>query len=203
MSKRLSLVGQVFGRLTVIADAGSLRYKGRSSIGMSLCLCECGTNVEVSNSRLKSGHTKSCGCLQRETASLPYGTANDNLALARIKKSAATRGYVWALDDAYVRDLIAQPCHWCGVVRANTHPAEFFFNGRIGWNGLDRLDNSQGYIDGNVVSCCGVCNRMKGTLTEQAFVQRCAVIVSRHLPLQETVVLRQNDPCEPTKELSM
>jgi hypothetical protein len=30
-------------------------------------------------------------------------------------------------------------------------------------NGIDRLDNTIGYIEGNVVSCCDICNYSKHT----------------------------------------
>lgn len=51
---RLSLVGQEFGRLVVLADLPHRRH---------LCRCECGNTREVDRSHLRSGRTKSCGCL--------------------------------------------------------------------------------------------------------------------------------------------
>ena len=49
--------GARFGLLTVVSPA--------SESGKSVCLCECGTVVEVDNYNLESGHTRSCGCLKR------------------------------------------------------------------------------------------------------------------------------------------
>lgn len=59
-----NLVGQIFGRLTVIeraenANDGHARW---------LCECECGKTTIVNSNVLKKGHTKSCGCLNREVA---------------------------------------------------------------------------------------------------------------------------------------
>lgn len=54
-----NLNGQTFGKLTVIDrvyDIDSHKYK-------CLCECECGGRAYVSADKLKSGHTKSCGCL--------------------------------------------------------------------------------------------------------------------------------------------
>lgn len=59
------LTGQRFGRLTVIAKAED-RPTGCSKW---LCQCDCGNTSSVGNNALKSGHTKSCGCLCRELAS--------------------------------------------------------------------------------------------------------------------------------------
>jgi hypothetical protein len=33
-----------------------------------LCVCDCGNTAVVSGGKLRRGHTKSCGCLQRDKA---------------------------------------------------------------------------------------------------------------------------------------
>lgn len=59
LSKSLP-VGEKYGRLTVVKPA--------PKSGWSLCACDCGNTVTVNNWFLKSGHTLSCGCLQKEAA---------------------------------------------------------------------------------------------------------------------------------------
>ena len=59
--KRNYLVGRRFEKLFVIAETGRtndrhIKYE---------CVCECGNRTNVSGSDLLSGHTKSCGCLER------------------------------------------------------------------------------------------------------------------------------------------
>jgi hypothetical protein len=57
-----NLVGHPpFGRLTVLA------YVGKDKWNHSLwrCRCDCGTEITVDTTRLKSGHTTSCGCARR------------------------------------------------------------------------------------------------------------------------------------------
>jgi hypothetical protein len=62
------LVGTRFGRLTVVGEAEPAE-NGRSR-SRSLVQCECGSDVfPVLNHSLRSGHTKSCGCLHLEAAS--------------------------------------------------------------------------------------------------------------------------------------
>ena len=58
-------IGNIYGRLTVIEEAG------RSKAGAVLwkCVCDCGNEVIVSGNSLRFG-TKSCGCFQREQASM-------------------------------------------------------------------------------------------------------------------------------------
>ncbi len=73
-------LGQVFGRLTVIA----LTAKRRSHSKVWVCVCICGTVLEVSGTNLSSGDTHSCGCLRRElvrvrsVAAAKHGHLRDN-----------------------------------------------------------------------------------------------------------------------------
>ena len=71
MSKFKDLTGQTFGRLTVIERAEDyISPNGERRVRWK-CICSCENHniVYVITSQLTSGHTKSCGCLQRETAS--------------------------------------------------------------------------------------------------------------------------------------
>ena len=61
----VELSGKKCGRLTVI---------GRSSTGSDgqalwRCECECGNTTNVAGGHLRSGHTRSCGCLEKEVKS--------------------------------------------------------------------------------------------------------------------------------------
>lgn len=53
-------IGEKFSHLTVIARCGSDRF-GRS---LWRCYCDCGEPRIVALFRLRSGHTKSCGCIK-------------------------------------------------------------------------------------------------------------------------------------------
>lgn len=66
----LNLVGQKFGRLTVISQVedfvSPVNGKHRSRWK---CLCECGNTAYVNGGDLTSGNTYSCGCYKREKTS--------------------------------------------------------------------------------------------------------------------------------------
>lgn len=66
MPAKISLVGMVFGKLTVLADAESHRSKSGNLRRRSLCRCACGTERVFDNGCLRDRHTKSCGCWERE-----------------------------------------------------------------------------------------------------------------------------------------
>lgn len=57
----LNLVGQKYGRLTVLDRADNV--KGRVAWK---CECDCGNQVTVLSYSLRTGNTKSCGCLVSE-----------------------------------------------------------------------------------------------------------------------------------------
>jgi hypothetical protein len=66
------------------------------------------------------------------------------------RSKAKRRSLVWELTLEYYRDAVEnRPCHYCGKVIVCRSC------------GLDRKDNSKGYVVGNVVPCCWDCNTMK------------------------------------------
>lgn len=65
MGTLITLVGQKFGRLTVIAR----RLPNQRGNARWLCHCDCGVEKVAKSGDLRSGHTRSCGCLRDELAS--------------------------------------------------------------------------------------------------------------------------------------
>jgi hypothetical protein len=60
------VVGQRYNRITIQQGAA---VRSASGVITWPCRCDCGTQLYCNLNRLKSGNTKSCGCLQREKAS--------------------------------------------------------------------------------------------------------------------------------------
>jgi hypothetical protein len=56
------MIGKKFNRYTVIGEAPRDKFNQI----MWLCKCGCGEVEEVPGFKLRSGHTKSCGCFQTE-----------------------------------------------------------------------------------------------------------------------------------------
>jgi hypothetical protein len=61
MRKTESLIGKKFNRLTVVEEIRDKNNKLKLK-----CRCDCGGETITTSDKLKSGHTKSCGCLKRE-----------------------------------------------------------------------------------------------------------------------------------------
>ena len=63
MPKFQNITGQRFGRLVVVERQP--RTTRRDGVRW-VCLCDCGRTMVTLGKRLKTGHTRSCGCLLRE-----------------------------------------------------------------------------------------------------------------------------------------
>ena len=62
------LTGQKFGRLTVLYRTNDHYYpNGRHDV-QYVCKCDCGNQLIVLGTHLRSGHTLSCGCLRVDTS---------------------------------------------------------------------------------------------------------------------------------------
>lgn len=72
MSKFIDLTGQKFGKLTVIKRVEDHVCPSGQHIVQWLCECDCDDKslVVVQGNHLKTKHTESCGCLQKEMTSL-------------------------------------------------------------------------------------------------------------------------------------
>ena len=61
-----NMIGKKFNRLTVIEFAGVRHRSRRRYRKLYKCQCECGNITIVLKDNLQNGHTKSCGCYNRE-----------------------------------------------------------------------------------------------------------------------------------------
>lgn len=77
---RISLLGRVFGRLTVLSEGTRAEYGQRRL----LCLCSCGREKVVPYGSLVSGSSSSCGCLRRE---IQKGRVRTRKGRAKLKEA--------------------------------------------------------------------------------------------------------------------
>ena len=64
MGKIIDMTGKRFGRLLVLSRS---RTEKRGHVHWDT-ICDCGNEMVVSGGNLRSGHTRSCGCLRKESA---------------------------------------------------------------------------------------------------------------------------------------
>ena len=165
MSRLIDETGSKYGRLTVVKYVGD---------GKWFCKCECGNTNEVRGDALRSGRSRSCGCLAKESARqrrlLPVGDAAFTGVHDAYQRNAARRGLNWELSIKQFKVLTQGCCHYCGMVNSNEYGADKY-NGSYIYNGIDRIDSSKGYIVDNVVPCCKYCNIAKNTMSQEEFMR--------------------------------
>lgn len=84
-------IGQTYGQLTVVAEAGANMHGQR----LFLCRCSCGKTTTVTGGSLSTGNTKSCGCLSVATVvarSTRHGCASRDAKTPEYRSWAA----MWA-----------------------------------------------------------------------------------------------------------
>ena len=166
--------GKKYSRLTVLQRAGT----NNAHQATWLCRCDCGKETVVAGHSLRRGFTKSCGCLRANR--LPKGEAAFRMMYLGIKRNAKRRDLDWELTRDQTRELVKQPCHYCGIAPLQCAKGRWNrLNGDFLYNGLDRIDNNIGYIHSNIVSCCGRCNRAKDTMGIEEFREWIAKIHER------------------------
>jgi hypothetical protein len=175
----LDCIGKKFERLGVL---GFTKKFNRTYFD---CLCDCGVRKAVKISHIKSGATRSCGCLNKDLLKLRKGEVKTNLikpnnhsakhhVYLQYKKGAEDRDYDFNLTFEDVVEITSQNCYYCGdsatnrCYRSRGHSVYHY-------NGIDRKDNTVGYEKENCVPCCRTCNKAKHSLTlkeVQDWIQR-------------------------------
>lgn len=82
MTKALDLIGQKYGKLTVISRAENNKH-GKT---MWNCICDCGGISLTVGSQLLSGKTITCGCAQKEAASKVWKTHGLSKTVEYVRK---------------------------------------------------------------------------------------------------------------------
>jgi len=164
------LTNKRFGRLKVIK-----RSKKIKNSNLWLCKCDCGKDKAIRVGNLLSGSTTSCGCYaieqRKKSVVLPHGEASFNRLVSEYKQGAKSRGLLFNLTKSETLILFKGNCYYCGIEAQQYFKGDWAkaYNGIFYYNGIDRRDNSLGYLKENCVSCCTICNRAKHALSSEVF----------------------------------
>jgi len=179
-----NLVGNSFGRLTVISMSNERGLRGQIKWN---CLCSCGISHVVTGESLRSGKSKSCGCLLYETRYARNDKSDREHALLKIEYHSLTKRHknkfknneFITLDE--FKKIVIENCFYCGVEpsrkqediryenRRNQQEKVMVTDSFILINGIDRVDSSIGYVLSNIVPCCKDCNTAKNSLSQIQF----------------------------------
>lgn len=99
----------------------------------------------------------------------PYGWRVDG-ALRTLSNKKLARTLGWSLTDDEARKLLVSPCHFCGEEPKLPYPGT-----------ISLKDPAFGFSPENSVSCCQRCSDVKGTLSENEYVEWAARVAQTNL----------------------
>jgi hypothetical protein len=158
--------GKTYERLTVLSlveeDIRGIKYNKWDTV------CICGNHKVVMGKDLKSGRTKSCGCLHIDVVHRKYGgNSAKNEVIHDYMLGAKTRNLEVSISRDDFEKLFIQNCFYCNSIPLKIRKSHGF---TFAYNGVDRVDNTRGYIAGNVVPCCKICNAAKSAMSLEDFI---------------------------------
>ena len=121
--RKLNLVGQIFGKLTVLSFA----YK----VGKHLywnCLCGCGKDSTPTTSNLRRGKALSCGCVRTAKSlerskkfihiKFDAGASAFNILYYRYRQGALRRNIKFELSKGEFKEFTQSLCWYCGALHS-------------------------------------------------------------------------------------
>lgn len=145
-----SLIGEVFGRLTVIDRASDYIQPNGRRLPRWVCNCACGNKCSPLACNLKSGDTQSCGCLLAQQSSI----ANSKHGASSTREYAVWQGMKQRCYYPRHKDYSRYGGRGIRVCDAWLNSFEQFRNDMgskpTPSHSLDRINNDGDYEPGNV-----------------------------------------------------
>ena len=179
ISRFINLTNKEFEYFKVLKCLGNNLY----GCAIWLCLCKCGKEFCTTTNFIMKKYKKSCGChnflAKHANQKYTLEEASYRAKVSNFKAQAKQRKIEWDLSIEQTIKLMKENCYYCGSIPINYYDlARNKQNAykilKIGqcviyYNGIDRIDNTQGYFKDNCVSCCKICNCAKNILSTNAF----------------------------------
>ena len=136
------------------------------------CICKNCNSTLILRKDSIMGASK-CHCVKcKGNGIVPSLDGPLNVYKYNYKMGAFNRGLTWELTDDEFKQIISQPCYYCGELphpiqslRRYTHVKDELYV-----NGIDRLNSDDGYTISNSVPCCSMCNKMKLDFSLDKFI---------------------------------
>ncbi|MHA1469847.1 MAG: hypothetical protein ACTSSP_04720 [Candidatus Asgardarchaeia archaeon] len=175
-------IGERYGNLTVLerAKRGQRSYYWR-------CSCDCGKEIVLTSHTLKYGSHRSCGCLQNPVGQdhpcyKGYKDLSGGLfhkfefnASRRKLSFRVTKKYLWKLFEKQNRKCALSGINLDLGLRSRKEELA-----RECTASLDRVDNTRGYMKGNVQWVHKHINKMKNIHSQDYFIKLCKLVANNN-----------------------
>ncbi len=176
---KVQMIGFTFGILTVIESAG----KNERGFPLWLCKCECGKDKISTQSSLRQGTVRSCGCLVKNRKRIYSKEESTWRSLwSSLVHRAKKRSVKLTIEySEWKEQLTSYPdCYYCGREPQSRDLLHLTSGAPITTHGIDRIDSSKGYVAGNIRTCCRQCNTGKMDYSEDEFISMCKMVSAKH-----------------------
>lgn len=192
MKKLVSLVGETFNHLTVDSLAESFDSERRW-----ICRCTCGKKTgPITSYNLKSGHTKSCGCLKSRGLESKKGYEKlyngfEDLSSTYwcvVKHNAKTRDIEFKITIEEAWNQFVKQYKKCAISgELIILDKKYGTNARLGaleyrkqTASLDRIDSSKGYTVDNIQWVHKTVQQMKMSIEDKTLIEWCKKIANNN-----------------------
>ncbi len=178
-------IGKTYGKLTIVEPVPNNGKYPKKWI----LRCDCGNTVVRTIAHASS--VVSCGCMLKAENNPKIGEAHRaqrKFGVVTVNKNYNSHKFNGRGSNGYLsrvdwESIVFKPCHYCGGIDTKSvgkirdrKYLDFDEESRLRYdvklNGVDRVDNSVGYILSNCVPCCVVCNFMKHKLSAEEFINK-------------------------------
>jgi hypothetical protein len=133
--------------------------------------CKCGYKTSIRTDAVKKNNScPKCGQIKRRST---FSNKTKESIIKSLYNSyarqATKRGYTFDITYEIFKEFIFKDCYYCSTPPSNTAKQNYR---SLTYNGIDRVDNSKGYHNDNIVPCCGECNWMKNKLSRDQFLNK-------------------------------
>ena len=182
-SKPGDIIGKKFNGLYVTGPLVVIKTNSRK-IWKYRCICDCGKEHYAVKYSLISGKTKSCGCSAYDGLYTGFGDLSGSYWKI-VKSNALMRELDFTITIEYAWNLFLEQDKKCAITNLDIFLSKSLYKSHKKTApeqtaSLDRIDNTKGYIEGNVWWVHKDINWMKNDMNMEEFTNYCNLVVCNY-----------------------
>jgi hypothetical protein len=185
------IIGKTFNQLTILR----LDHMNEKGIIFYECQCSCGKTKIIAGSSVRSGNTKSCGCLLAKSMKRVFFKGAGELGMTyftHAKNHAKKRNLDWKISCQDAWEQFLRQNKKCAISGVSIQLRKSRIDEQTA--SLDRIDSSRGYTKDNIQWVHKDINMMKQDWSDQEFIQWCHTVSAFNKSHQRPTSLDSRTP---------